>query len=147
MSQELTPMQTFTQKVEEKIRNDIAKMLPDEVIAEMVKKATHSLFFEPIKKEVKDDRYYTSYRTVELPSAFEGIVQEAVKPIIEARVGQLIIENRDKIDAAIEKALADGFGTLAIKFVDDLFRSALQSSSLDMGDSIMTALRNRGIQV
>ena len=52
MSTELTPMQTFTERLQTKIRDDIAGMIPDEVISEMVKKSTQSLFFDKKRVEI-----------------------------------------------------------------------------------------------
>jgi magnesium-transporting ATPase (P-type) len=147
MSQELTPMQSFQERIQSKVRDDIAAMLPDEVIADMVQKATQSLFFER-KKETrrKNNGGWNEMETYELPSFFEDLVSKKIAPIVEHQVAAVITAQMPEINAAIQKGIDAGLMTLAVTFVDAVFKDALKANAWTMESAINSELQRRGMK-
>jgi hypothetical protein len=99
MSNELTPMQTFEEKVKAKLKDTIADMLPDEALAALVQRAVDERFFKPRKEQV-------GYNTVEKPSWFAEAVAQEAKPLIDAYIKRAFEDHREAIQAAV-KAFVD----------------------------------------
>jgi len=142
VSTELAPMQAFTEKLQDKIRNDIAGMLPDDIIKAMVEKATHSLFFDRTKRNVGSD-YNPAWKYE--PSVFEQLVAETVKPIIEEKIREQIATHKDTVEATIKKAVEDGMSKLAFKYLNDVLFAAMTSNDWNFQNAVMNTLRQNGV--
>ena len=147
MSKELTSMQSFQERLQNKVRDDIAAMLPDEVIAEMVKKATHQLFFERTTETISEG--YGRSRVVEKPSMFEQLVRDAAEPIIQAAAGRVIngwiaAGNEGVVEKIIRERVDAGLVNLVVQSFDQTLQSALYSGESPIMNAIAMALKNRG---
>lgn len=147
MTNELTPMQSFQERLQDKVRNDIAAMLPDEVIEEMVKKATHELFFKRTTETINEG--YGNTRTVEHPAMFEKLVREAVNPIIKdaaERVisGWIAAGNEGVVEKIIRERVDAGLVDLVISSFDRALQGALYSGQSPIMNVIAAALKSRG---
>ena len=96
------PMQQFRDRVKEKLKEDIADLLPDDVLAGMVEQAINEEFF---KERVTRNNYGSE--TGREPSWF---VQEVVKiatPIIKRAINDYLENHRDIIDKALQDFLTE----------------------------------------
>lgn len=98
-SRQLTPMETFQNRVMDKIRADIGEMLPDDVVAGLVQKAIDQQFFQPRTVEV-------GYRNVERPSWFVEEVAKLAQPILKEKIDQAFLDRKDEIDKAVTDFLS-----------------------------------------
>ena len=116
-------MDKFLENLKEKIRTDIASMLPDDVVASMAKKVVEDEFFTK-KKVNKGDRYNEKW--VEEPTAFQKMITEASKPMLNEAVKQFLIDNPKMIEEQINKVLANGLQGILVelmkKFIADAIR-------------------------
>lgn len=96
------PMETFQNKITEKLRSDIGSMLPDEVLQGLVKKAVDEHFFKE-RKETSS----SGYHTITKPSWFVEEVGKHAQPLIEKAVSEYVKNNKE----VMEKALSDFFAT------------------------------------
>ena len=106
MSEELAPpdpMQAFQERVKEKLRDDIAGMLPDEALAQLVQRAVDEEFFK--KRTVKVGGAYSS-ATEERPSWFVQEVTKVAKPLLEAMVRDYVAEHTEVIKKAVDEFLS-----------------------------------------
>lgn len=138
---QLTPLESFNERVQAKLRDDVAGMLPDELLKAMVEKATQSLFFE--RKTERREKSWNNYETIELPSAFEKAVMEAVKPIIQAQVAAVVEARMPEIVAAVDKALDEGLMSLAVATLDKWFKTALQANTFNIEMNLKNEMNNR----
>lgn len=97
---EADPMQQFQQKVIDKIRDDIAQMLPEDVIQGLFEKALNQAFFEPQKIEQGSG---WGAKTVEKPSWFLTALTEQAKPILEKQIKEIVDRKKPEIEEAIKK--------------------------------------------
>jgi len=97
----LNPMQEFRTKLGEKVRADIANLLPEPVIAQLVEEAVKESFFEPQKVTTA-----SGYTRTE-PSWFNQAVAEAAKPMMEAAVEKFVKENQAKMQEQIDLYVSD----------------------------------------
>ena len=88
---QLAPMETFMERVKGKLRDDIGNMLPDEVVAQMVKRVIEDEFFTA-KRVPAPGRSTYSTETIEVPTEFQKMVVEAAKPIIEKHVYRIMVD-------------------------------------------------------
>jgi hypothetical protein len=132
----LTPMQSFQEKLKDKIRDDIASMLPDEVISEMAQRVVNEEFFT--KRQVKMSAY--GYDTKEVPSAFQEAVLAASKPLIDAEVKKTLAANAERIAAQFDKVIADGILQMTLRALDEKLSNVLEGQ----GYSIKQALEKIG---
>lgn len=102
MTQALTPMQTFEEKVKARLKETIADMLPDEALATLTQRAVDEQFF---KERVTVDQY--NRVSSKEPSWFVQEVAKLAEPIIKAHVAKAFEERRAEIEAAVEKFCAD----------------------------------------
>lgn len=100
MTNELTPMATFEERVKGKLKETIADMLPDEVLASLVKRVMEEQFFE---KKVTSDRH--GNRVVE-PPFFAVEVMKLAEPILRQHIEAAFAERKDQIEEAV-KAFVD----------------------------------------
>src|SRR5262245_48130742 len=101
-NQALAPMESFQQKVKNKIRDDFASMIPDEALEAMVKNAIDDAFFKP--RYVRDDSSWNPKVSEKPPLIVELAVTQAAS-ILESEIRKWIAENRE----AVEKALRETF--------------------------------------
>ena len=91
------PMADFQAKLQERVRNDIRDLLPEDAVAALVQKAIEQEFFKP--RQVPTGRWTGD--TKEGPSWFVQEIASAAKPIMEQAVAKFLEEHRDVIDKAV----------------------------------------------
>lgn len=95
-------MREFQEKLIEKLRTDIAGMLPDAVLAQMVQKAIEEQFFKP-RKMSSGSGY--SATVIDAPSWFVEEAAKEAKPLIALLVKESVDERKEEITKAIKEYL------------------------------------------
>lgn len=96
-------MNEFRTKVIDKVKADIADLLPPEAVGDLVDQAVRVVFFEP---RVVDHGKYGSPDTMG-PSWFEEAVAKQAKPILEEWVTAFVSDRQDDIKRAFDRFLED----------------------------------------
>lgn len=93
------PMKTFQERVLNKVRTDIADMLPEEAIKSMFDQAIQSIFFKEIPARTD------SYGRVDKAAQPSWFVQEIVKqaePLLKAHIESRMKEFEPQIQQAVK---------------------------------------------
>ena len=117
MSNELTPQQTFQQKLEERIRKDIGELMPDEALSKIVASAIEKAFFE---ERVIEGRYFSD-RQIEVPWIVK-IMRELLDARVNEAVKKWMFENDEKVRDMIAERFDVGIAKASISAIDSLFR-------------------------
>ena len=139
----LTPQQNFEEKIKARMRENIGDLMPDEVLAEMVKKALNEMFFT--RREKKGNSHYS--RTEVLPSWFEDEVVKELKDKVLIEVKTAINEKRDEIKKAAIELITTNLGTMVAKTICDVITGVPQTISMNIQQEIYNNLRNKGLNV
>jgi len=78
MPTELTPQETFEQKIRERVRADIGELLPDEALKALIVKAIEKIFFERPLERFGTPTQYSWFET-EVKNMLRERIREAVQ--------------------------------------------------------------------
>jgi hypothetical protein len=133
MSNELTPLQAFQERVSEKIRKDIGEMLPEDVVKALFDKAVDETFFKP-------RTISSGYDRKELPSWFIEEITKAGKPILEKAIVDYVETHKEVIQTAISQFLtAQNITLLTVAAMNQ----GTQNQIWEVANNIMSQLRSR----
>jgi hypothetical protein len=136
----LAPMETFMERVKQKLRDDIGSLLPDEAVSDMVKKVVNDEFFA--KRIVpKPNRGSYSNETIELPSHFTEMVTAAIKPIIERQVAEILVTYKEPIETQITTAIDTGLSSMVLQAINEAFKQLFQQKQWDIEQSVRNMLQ------
>ena len=104
IANQIDPMREFQEKLKQNIREDIAKLLPEEALNKLIEDCVKQTFFKPNKVKVTE-----GYREKEeeRPSWFVQEVAKVVQPMMKERVNKFVEDNHEKIKEEIDKFLQD----------------------------------------
>src|SRR3990167_8937425 len=97
------PMGAFREKLEQRVREDIANLLPDDAVNDLVKRAVEDVFFKP--RKVNEGTGY-SPNWVERPSWFVEAVSKEAAPILKATIAEFVKTHEAEIKQAVEQYLS-----------------------------------------
>lgn len=143
---QIAPMDSFMERVKQRLRDDIGSLLPDEVLADMVQRVVNDEFFT--KKQVNKGNNYNSNWVAE-PTEFQEMVVASCIPIIQEQVVKSIKERSEEIDKIIQETVQEGVLKVAFQSIDDIITKSLINSLNNGGISyeIDNYLRNKGFNV
>lgn len=132
----LTPQQLFESKIKDRIRESIGDLLPDEVLAEMMKKAMQEMFFT--RKEDQPDRY--SPKVIK-PSWFEDAVHSSLKSHVEDHLKRWLAENGAELTKVIQEYLVQNSPQIIAAFFVGVLQNQTWSVSSNVLSGMMESLR------
>lgn len=141
-SKALTPMETFQEKVRNRLRDDIAGLLPDDALAAMVQRVVEEEFFTKRQKHEKDG---WSTRTVEVPSPFQAMVMEAAKPLLQQLAKEWFEANQEHFVAHWKKVVDTGLMEYVEKLHGNMATEALRQQLNTMVQAWNTERASRGM--
>ena len=109
---DLVQNKTFEERMRERIREDIGKLLTDEELSTMIKKCIDDIFFKPRKNDYGKD---------EPPLLYE-IVRELLEPTVLQIAKEYINANQNEVIKVIKDTVTMGMGTALIKSFNEVFR-------------------------
>jgi CO dehydrogenase/acetyl-CoA synthase beta subunit len=141
MSEEkqLTPQQKFEEKLQDRIRNDIGELVPDEVLAELIARSIDNMFF----KERKINQGSGYYGRVEyVPARFEQFVQEAMEPMLRDAAEDWVTDNSDSVKDALEKILRNNADSVVLETLQRIMAQPI-NIAFDHYNQRLTELEQR----
>lgn len=140
-AQALTPQQTFQENLKSRIRDDIGKLLPDEVLASMVQQAVKEIFFTPMRVP-KPGRPSYSDEMVNAPSWFHDQIMREAEPLLKAAVVEALAEHQTTIKAALWEALNND---KLIFVVAEVIGIRVREGFAGVAREFVTEMQNKGI--
>jgi hypothetical protein len=126
------PMEDFQKRVLEKLQSDIGSLMPPEALEALIQKAVEKTFFE--ERIIKGDYGRIEHR----PSWFVEELTKLGRPLLEAAVKKHVEDNKDTINAGINKFLeANSLSVLVAHFLAEQQRYGLNQIVSDMVRSAM----------
>lgn len=117
------PMAEFQAKLQQRVRDDIRELLPEDAVAGLVKKAVEDVFFTP--RIIKDPDGWSS-RDRQGPSWFVEAVTKAAEPIIRDAVAKCVASHPDAIEKVIKEFLdTNKLAVIATTHLNDIVARAV----------------------
>lgn len=141
-----SPMEEFQDNLKKSLRDDIARMLPEAALADMIKRVVEEEFFT--KRHVPaPNRGSYSNETVEVPSAFQAMVVKAATPIIEREAAKLVAKLEYQIAAQIKETVEAGAAGAVLAAFTGIVNSAFVNAELKFRQDVVEMLRRNGLQI
>ena len=102
-STEMTPIETFQEKVKTRLKKDISDLLPDEVLTSLIEKSIHEMFFED--RQVPSG--HGGYNREMEKSWFNQAVKEAMAERLDDHIKLHIQRHKEEIDQKITKTVSE----------------------------------------
>lgn len=135
----LTPQQSFQKKLEDRIRENIGELMPDEALQEIVAKAVQKAFFDPV---IKTDRYGHTNSSQEPPW-----MVTLTREILEKQTGEAVrkwfADNPEKVEKLIEEYFATSVSKTVIRSINHVFQQDLFNMEQRL-QSTLNELRDAG---
>ena len=115
MSQDLAKVESFEERLKQRIRDSIGELLTDEELSTMVRRSVEEIFFKPRERR-------NLYHTEELAPLLHEIVKGLVDKRIEGAVEAYIDDHADKVEPLIAEAIKEGIGVAVLAGIRSAFR-------------------------
>ena len=114
-SKAISPMETFQENLKKSLRDDIARMLPEEAVQEMIKRVIEDEFFK--KRVIDDPTDHSSWnrRKIEKGTEFQNIVMGAAMPMLEKLAAKWIADNQEELLKQWQNIVNEGLMTHVAK--------------------------------
>ena len=112
------PMADFMERLKKSLRDDVARMIPDEALSQMIQQVIKDEFFT--KRIIDDPTDRSSYtrRKIEKGTVFQDIVMAHAKPILEKLAAAWVKEN----EALLLEQWREVTNTGLMQYVEELQR-------------------------
>jgi hypothetical protein len=143
MSNEIAPMQAFTDRLKEGLRDDVAKLMPDEMLSELIEKVVREEFFEG--KPIRDN--YSNRVTGIVRPTFHDMIIEAMTPTLQKVAVETAQRLAPEIDKKLREKIEAGVTQVIMKQVDKAFEMAMNDlgNNWSFQQAVEQSLRNSGI--
>ena len=128
MSEEVAPTKDFRERMLDRIRDDIGDLITDDELKTMIEAGIKKAMFET---RYVDEGGYSS-RKKEVPSLVDAAVQQFLKERMDAAVRQWLEMHPEELQAAVDKAIANGVAGALTAALDDRFKAIFQDGMTQM---------------
>ena len=142
----MSPMEEFQENLKKSLRDDIARMLPDAAVAELIKRVIEEEFFKK-RQMPKPGRAGYSSETIEVPSAFQDMVIKAAMPIMEREAAKLVAKFEYVIADQIKEIVEHGVAETVMKVLSQTLMGAFQTAEVNWRTAIVEQLKRNGLQI
>ena len=118
-----------------KIRDDIAGMIPDEVVSDMGKQVLKEEFLT--KKQVKKPNagYYED-KYEEKPSEFQKMVLENAVPLLKEEARKFFESNKELIETQCREILTKGFSDMFMNVMRDMIAKQIADNNYNLVNNL-----------
>lgn len=136
MSTEVMSQQAFQERMTERLREDVGRLIPDDKLAQLVEQAIQSMFFT---RKVEPKTYG---RDVEYPSWWEKAVHDTLKDMLRAHISGWITANADRLEKALEESMRKEGPTFFAHLLVEMIGSRISAETFNVQQRIEAALRS-----
>jgi hypothetical protein len=136
-------MSEFEAKLKDRIREDIAELIPDEVLAEMIRKTINDQFMQTRKICENPDASSYYQRWKESPPWLLEVVQPLIKTQIDAHVTGWAQENSEKIAEMVRAEIGESGEKAITRAISSVFSSAFVGLEMNIRNNIQNSITLR----
>jgi hypothetical protein len=130
MGTDLEPQQAFEEKLADRIRSDIGKLMPDEALAKIVERALEKAFFAETVTHDSWGRQETK------PPWVTEIVKELLAKKVHKATLEYLQENEEKVQEILNERLSHGLISAITQSLDRFFQDALSSFQIRIAEQL-----------
>ena len=138
----LTPMQSFEEKVKERLTKDIGDLIPDEALVAMIERATEDCFFKDKKKQ--SGHGYNS-QTVYENSVFKTVVKELLAERMDNAIRGWIDANQELMAKELKTFIESSVEDAVMKGIVSMFQAPFEVMKLHMHREITDKFNKHGM--
>ena len=140
MGTEIAPMQDFIERLKTSLRDDVARMIPEAVLKQMIETVVREEFF------VGKTTRVNGYDQTTTPK-FHGLILDAVRPMLQAKAAEIALKMVPQIEAGVDELIRKSASEILLTTIDEVFTRAAQSIGNNWGfqNAVEQALKNKGI--
>ena len=142
MTTALTPMQSFEEKVKERLTKDIGDLIPDEALVAMIERATEDCFFKE-QKETTGSGYNTS--TNYKNSVFVGLVKQLLAERMDNAIRGWIDDNQELMAKELKSFIETSAEEAVIKGIVSMFQLPFESMKSQIQSEIINKFNQHGM--
>jgi len=131
-NKQLTPQETFQEKIISRLREDVSELIPDEVLSQLVANGIEKMFFTP--------RRSGDWRNTEYPSWFEEEVQRLFRKDIETHLQQWLSMHQGDLQQKILKIIEQQMPTIVATALLAGFTQTMRGIGEDLHTQFRIAL-------
>lgn len=102
----MSPMEEFQENLKKSLRDDIARMLPEAALADMIQRVVNEEFFASNK--------------------FKEMIIDAMRPRLMQRAGEIAERMAPHVEQKMTDVIETGISRVMLEMVDKMFQSAFQ---------------------
>lgn len=133
-----TPQEAFQQKIQDRLREDVGSLIPDEVIAEMTKKAINDMFFT---RRGSVDAY--GRPQIKELSWFEKEVEEQTRAKVRQALSDYMKENGKELVKNAADAIAKKAPEILATFLIEGIVNSATGYSYSLTDTLRAILQGK----
>ena len=142
MTTALTPMQSFEEKVKERLTKDIGDLIPDEALVAMIERATEDCFFKE-QKETTGSGYNTS--TNYKNSVFVDLVKQLLTERMDNAIRGWIDDNQELMAKELKSFIETNAEEAVIKGIVSMFQLPFESMKSQIQSEIINKFNQHGM--
>ena len=139
-----TPMEEFQDNLKKALRDDIARMLPDAAVADMIKRVMEEGFFKK-RKVPKPGRSTYSDETIEKSTWFQEMIIEAAQPILEREAAKLVEKLEYQIADSIKATIEEGVVQVTMRVLTHTINASFYDAESRFKQSVVDMLKRNGL--
>lgn len=139
MSNELMSKQSFQERMTERLREDVGKLIPDEKLAEMVEQAMQSMFFT---KRVERNSWG---RETAHPSWWEDEVEKSMRERVHKFTQTYLEERSEDLEKVILETIQQNLHHWLAAAMVRVFTTSAGNISFEVVNGLETRLREHGV--
>ena len=140
-----SPMEEFQDNLKKQLRDDIARLLPDEAVKEMIAKVVHDEFFAVRLIDDPTDTSWHNKRKIPQGTKFQDMVFDAAKPILQRLANEWAVKNADVIADHWRKVTDAGLMQYVEKLQAEMATRALRDQMNDWHVHMNQQRANQGL--
>jgi hypothetical protein len=111
---------TFQERMIDRIREDIGKLMTDEELSKIVERAMEEIFFKPTKVE-------DGWRTERRPPFVHKLIKDLLKDAVYREISIFITNNNELVLKEIKEVITQGMGKALMEALTLQFQSELMN--------------------
>jgi hypothetical protein len=133
----------FESKLKDRIRADIAELIPDEVLAEMIKQTINEQFMKT--RKVCENPEASSYnrRWRDSPPWLFEVIQPLIKDQIDSHITTWAQDNSDKIAEMVRAEIGESGEKSIARAISSVFSSAFVGLEMNIRNNIQNSITIR----
>lgn len=129
MSEEIMTRESFEERMKNRIRKDIGKLMTDEELSEIVKRAMNDIFFSATIER-------SGYKTVEHPPFLHELLKELLEPLMRKAIIDYIVSHEKEVMAGVVKVMELGAGNAVLRAIQAMFQQDLFSFQCNVQNTL-----------